>query len=427
MKIADTRAQDEPISPALHGKRRLRRFAAPAALLLLLLTALWWLLPAAKSWSAADVAIPRERVRTDTVLRRAFVRDISAQGQVVAAVSPKLYAPADGTVTLLQEAGATVSKGQVLASIDSPELTSRLEQEQASWHSLQTAYQRQQILLKKQQLTDQKAVDIAQVALTAAEREQRRHLDGYQRKAISELDYQKALDDLETARVQHRHAAADASLNKENLAFELQSLGQQLERQRLLVSDLQRQVDALQVRSPVDGLLGNLAVDNKTHLSKNQLILSVVDLSRFEVDLLVPESYANDLAVGLAVELSVEGKPWRGRLVTLSPEVQDNQVKGRVRFDAKAPPALRQNQRLSGRVLLEERDEVLQVARGQFLDASNGRFAYKISGDTAIRTSIETGARSIQAVEIVAGLQAGDQIITSGTETFGDAAIVKLN
>ena len=55
----------------------------------------------------------------------------------------------------------------------------------------------------------------------------------------------------------------------------------------LLVDDLQRQVDSLNVRSPVDGLLGNLAVENKTYIIKNQLILSVVDLSQFEVEIAV--------------------------------------------------------------------------------------------------------------------------------------------
>ena len=53
--------------------------------------------------------------------------------------------------------------------------------------------------------------------------------------------------------MQHRHAVEDAVLNKENLEFELQSLAQALQRQQLLVGDYQRQVDSLNVRSPVDG------------------------------------------------------------------------------------------------------------------------------------------------------------------------------
>ncbi len=426
MQIADTSAQDEKIAPH-SSPRLLRRLGWPVGCLSIVLAGSWLLWPAAQSWSGAQLAVPLARVRLDTVKVADFVRDISAQGQVVAAVSPKLYAPADGTVTLLLDAGTAVKKGQVLAVIDSPELSSRLRQEQATFYSLQTAYERQQILVKKQLLADVKAVDIARMTLTTAEREKRRHQEAFAIKAVSALDYQKANDELDTARVQFRHAEADAKLNQENLDFELKSLAQQLERQRLLMDDYQRQVDSLQVRSPVDGILGNLAVDNKTYLAKNQLMLSVVDLANFEVEVLVPESYANDLSIGLAVELSVDGQAYAGRLVTISPEVLDNQVKGRVRFSDKMPAQLRQNQRLSGRILLEQRTGVLQVARGQFLDSSNGRYVYRVQDGMALKTPVETGARSINAVEILRGLQAGDQIITSGTESFQGAGQVQLN
>jgi HlyD family secretion protein len=207
----------------------------------------------------------------------------------------------------------------------------------------------------------------------------------------------------------------------------VQALAQALERQRLLVADFQRQVDSLTMRSPVNGLLGNLAVENKTYAAKNTLILSVVDLSHFEVEVAVPESYANDLSIGLPVEISVDSQNYAGKLVTISPEVFENQVKGRVRFQADQPASLRQNQRLSTRILLEQRRDVLQVPRGQFLDSSNGRFAYVVRDNLAIKTPITTGARSINAVEVLQGLQPGDQIITSGTDIFRDASQVQLN
>ncbi|WP_337840828.1 HlyD family efflux transporter periplasmic adaptor subunit [Rheinheimera sp.] len=424
MKIADTSSQDE----VLQAKAKPTKLIYGAGAGLALLLAIWALTPAVQSWSQSDLSVSMSRVRIDTVRSADFTRDITAQGQVVAAVSPKLYAPADGTITLLLDAGTEVSKGQVLASIDSPELTSKLQQEQATLYSLQTSYDRQKILAKRQQLTDQKAVDIALMTLTTADREKRRADLGFEKGVTSKIEHEKAQDDLNTAQVQHRHAVEDARLNVENLDFELKSLAQQLDRQRLLVEDYQRQVDALNVRSPVNGLLGNLAVENKTYIAKNQLILSVVDLSQFEVEIAVPESYANDLSIGLPVEVTVEQKTYAGKLVTISPEVFENQVKGRVRFtEGEGPAALRQNQRLSSRILLEHRPDVLQVARGQFLDSSNGRFAYKVSNGLAVKTPIETGARSISAVEILSGLKPGDQIITSGTDSFNGADTVQLN
>ena len=88
--------------------------------------------PVVNRWTNATVSVPYERIRTATVTRGNLVRDVSAQGRVVAAVSPTLYATASGTITLNIDAGERVVAGQLLASIDSPELTNQLEQAEAS-------------------------------------------------------------------------------------------------------------------------------------------------------------------------------------------------------------------------------------------------------------------------------------------------------
>ena len=88
--------------------------------------------PSVKRWANASVSVPFERVRTATVTRGDLVRDVSVQGRVVAAVRPTLYATAPGTISLHAEAGERVIAGQVLATVDSPELTNQLQQAEAS-------------------------------------------------------------------------------------------------------------------------------------------------------------------------------------------------------------------------------------------------------------------------------------------------------
>ncbi|WP_371377182.1 efflux RND transporter periplasmic adaptor subunit [Thalassotalea aquiviva] len=424
MKIADTSAQDQVVIKPPGYRRTLYTLLIIAITVII---AIWQLAPAASRWSKADKSISMERVRLGHIDIGDFIRDVSVQGRVVAAISPTIYAPAEGTITLHIDAGSEVSSGDLLASLDSPELTSRYQQEKASLENLQTSYKRAQIQSKKQQLIAQKAVDLAQVALTTADREKRRADKAYHKNAISQIDFEKAQDDLANAKLQYEHAVADANLDKESQAFDLHSIDLQIQRQTLLVSDLQRQVDALYIVSPVDGIVGNLNVENKTYLSKNQPILMVVDLSQFEIEVAIPESYADDLAIGMDVEINVEQQPFSARLVTISPEILNNQVTGRVRFNQQVPPGLRQNQRLSSRILLESRENVLQVKRGQFLDSSNGRFAYVVNDGIAYKTPIEVGARSLSRVEILSGLKKGQQIIISGTDMFDNAETILLN
>ena len=376
-------------------------------------------MPTLTRWFEAEMSVSRERLRTAKVTRGDLVRDVSVQGRVVAAVSPTLYATQAGTITFQVEAGDMVSAGDVLAVIDSPEVANRLEQEEATRSRRAIEVERQRIQAEQHKLATRKAVDLASVALTAARREARRADQAYATEAISQIDFEKAHDELRSAELAHEHAAADAELEAERLDFELRTLELELERQRLLVHDLRRQVDELSIRSPAAGIVGNRLVEQKTAVGPNMPVLGVVDLSRFEVEAQVPESYADDLAVGMAAEVRVGQVPKAATLVAVSPEVMDGSVTVRLRFDDDAGTVgLRQNQRLTTRVLLEAKYGVLRVTRGQFLESGGGRIAYVLEGDMARRRGIEIGARSLNAVEVVAGLNAGDEIVVSGIEGF---------
>lgn len=345
----------------------------------------------------------------------------------MAAVSPTLYASQSGVVTFLVESGDSVAAGQVLANIASPEIENRLAQEESRLISLQVELDRQGITTRQQKLANQRAEDEASIDLKAAQREMARAERAFEQGAMIEVDYEKAQDDLLTAELLHKHAVLDTDLDNERLEFELQTRRLNLEQQELLVADLSRQVDELDIVSPVSGIVGNLAVNQKTNVAQNQPILSVVDLSAFEVEIQVSESYADDLAIGMLANVRAGASTYPATLIAVSPEIIDNQVSGRVRFNNSVPAGLRQNQRLTTRVLLEEKQNVLMVERGQFFDSGNGRVAYVVEDGVAYRRPIVSGATSLNQVEIVDGLRAGETIITSSTEMFNSAESVLIN
>lgn len=422
LKIADTSGQDVSLTPA---SRALRLWVIGGVVVALAAAAVL-LYPSFQRWSSAEASVTGERLRYGTVTRGDFVRDISVQGRVVAGVSPTLYATQAGTVTFEVEAGDRVSTDDLLAVIDSPEIASRLEQERSTLQRHEIELERQRIEGKQQRLENRKRVDEARVQLTAADREARRAERAWEKQAISQLDYEKANDELESARLAHDHAIADAELAAERLEFEIKTRELEVERQRLLVSDLSRQVDELTIRSPVNGVVGNLLVTQKTTVAKNSPVLSVVDLTQFEVEVQVPEAYADDLGIGMTAEVNTGSGQYNATLVSVSPEIIDNQVTGRLSFPEEPPAGLRQNQRLTTRILLEARKDVLTVPRGQFLESGGGRIAYVVEDDVAIRRPVEIGARSLNTVEILSGLEAGDRIVISSTELFEGAQRVLI-
>ena len=87
---------------------------------------------------------------------------------------------------------------------------------------------------------------------------------------------------------------------------------------------------------------------------------------------------------------------------------------------------MRQNQQLSTRILIESKQDVLKVRRGAFLQSGSGRYTYVVNDQLANRIPITVGATSVNEVEILSGLEAGDQIVVSDLSLLGDADAVLL-
>jgi len=420
--IRDTSHQDAVIAPpaGLRLKRRalwIAAVVATVAVSALLLSA----------WRSSEHSVSASRLNIAEVKRGTLVRDASVNGRVVAAVSPTLYSTAPATVNLRVAAGDTVKKGQVLAVLESPDLSDALKREQSSYEQLKAEVARQQILSKKQKLNAQKDADTAEIERLSAQRTLERYDSVGQVGVIAKIDYQKAKDALQSAQIRARHASQAAGLEGEDVALAYKTKVSELERQRLSMANAQRRVDELTVRAPVDGFIGTLNVQNRMVVAANAPLMTLVDLSKLEVELEVPETYVSDLGLGMKAEITLPSGTATGTLSALSPEVVKNQVLARVRFDGEQPKGLRQSQRVTARLLIEEKPNVVMLPRGPFVESDGGRYAYVMHDGVAVRTPITMGATSIDSVEILSGVKPGDKVVIAGTDAFENAARVKIN
>ena len=379
------------------------------------------------AWSSSEHSVNEARLRIAEVSRGTLVRDASVNGRIVAAVSPTLYSTAPATVNLKVAAGDTVKRGDVLAVLESPDLTDELKREVSSYEQLKAEVARQQILSRKQKLLAQREADTAEIERLSAQRTLERYEGVAQVGIIAKIDYQKAKDALNSAEIRARHATQAATLEGDDVQLALKTKINELERQRLSLANAQRRVDELTVRAPVDGFIGTLNVQNRMVVAANAPLMTLVDLSKLEVEVEVPESYVADIGLGMNAEITLPSGTATGKLSALSPEVVRNQVLARVRFDGEQPKGLRQSQRVTARLLIEERPNVVMLPRGPFVESEGGRFAYKVDNGIAVRTPVQLGATSISAVEILSGLKPGDKVVIAGTDTFNNAARVSIN
>jgi HlyD family secretion protein len=419
VSMRGTQSQDRAVTTSFNRRYKRHALIGGGALVLLLFAVI-----SARAWLSSERMIPRERLRTAVVERGPFVRDVAATGLIVAAVSPTLFAEAPGTIIYKVRAGDAVEAGDVLGKVESAALMNEYERERATLASTEATLNRQTIEVRRTILKSSQDADLAKVQITAAEREFKRAEEAWGIHVIPERDFKRASDDLETAKLNYAHAVETAGLEKDSLQLELRSQRATRDAQALKVARLKERVDALTLKSPVAGIVATLAQQERAQVAENAPLVTVVDLTALEIEFQVAETYANEILPGMNAEVTLDGRKLIGTVAGISPDVRNSQVTGRVRF-AEQPKGLRQNQRASVRIVLDERNDVLKVARSPFHD-SETRFVYVVRDDQAVRTTVELGAAAIGEIEIRKGLAPGDTVVLSDMRDHREAPSVSI-
>lgn len=418
--IQETNSMDQIVTKGPGISRRTKGLLAGAGALVVALVLIW---PAVQRWARAEQSVDLSRLQIVPVTRGDLERDVSAQGRIVAANHPKLYSPSQGIVTLAVRPGESVKAGQVLATISSPDLDTQLAQERSRFQSLESDLSRTSLSTRQQNQEDQQTAKLRRVRLDAARRDLERAEKLHGEGLLNVVEYERAKDAVRVAEVELEQSQEGGGLAREARDFEVQDRRRQIDRQRLVVVDLERRVGELTLRAPFDGMVATIDVQDRDAVAPNAPILTVVDLSEFEVEALIPESYADEATPGTPAVVSFGGRDYPAELTAVSPEVRASQVQGTVKLKG-VPPGLRQGQRVSVRLVFEKRPDVLKVPRGPFLEGGGGKQVYVLSDGLATLQPIEVGATSVSEVEIVEGLKEGDQILLSGTEQFNGAKTV---
>jgi HlyD family secretion protein len=415
--IADTQSQDETI---LVAKKNVPKKLILA--LLVILTLLYVAFPTLSQWYSSIPSVDSDSLTIASVIRGDLVRDVAVSGKAVAANAPQLYNTQEGQITLLAKPGETVTQNQIVARLVSPELEALIKQQESTLEQLSINSSRGILDDKVAQLDLESNMNTAQSALNVAKREKQRAEISFKKQIISEIDWMKSQDTLADATLFFEHAKKRVDLAKERLEFERKNRDFLVKKQQLILNELVRRHQALEIKAPLNGVVGNWLVAQKNTIAANTAIMTIVDLSEYEAELSVPEFYADDLGLGLTVAMQISGQQISGEIIAISPEIKANQVKVRAKLTSPIVIQLRQNQRINARIEFEKKSNVLMIKRGAFIGSLAGKFAFKKRHDnSAKKIAITTGASSVEYVELTSGVTENDQIIISDYLDFAQA------
>jgi membrane fusion protein, multidrug efflux system len=211
-----------------------------------------------------------------------------------------------------------------------------------------------------------------------------------------------------------------------------------LDASKAQMAQARKALNDTRVTAPISGTVAERFAQPGEKLSPDNRILSIVDLSRMELEAVIPSSDIGSVKIGQELRLDIEGidKALKGRVVRISPSTQagTRSVPIYIAIDNK-DSRVRAGLFAQGNLALDKRVNVLTIPINALREAAGRSFVYLIEGDKLAERDVKLGARdetgrasngSEGIIEVTAGLKAGDQIIGVNLGTLRPGIQVKL-
>jgi len=412
--------------PHIAKQKRRRRilFASGGVLALIVITvALSHLKPAVPG-------VDRSTVWVDTVKRGPMVREVRGLGTLVPEEIRWIPANTEGRVEkIVVRPGTQVKADTVILELWSPELEqaahdaeSKLKAAEAEFTTLQAKLQRD--LLDQESTTARVHSELQQARMESETNEQLK-----KNGLVAELQYKTA--QVKAAELANRDAIEQKRLNFARDSIEPQLASKQAEVDQVKAAAQLKldQVEALHVKAGMNGVLQQMPVDVGQRVKIGDNLARVADPMKLKAEIKIAETQAKDIQIGEKATIDTRNGIVTGHVTRVDPAVEQGTVKVDAQIDGELPRGARPDLTIDGTIELERLDDVIYVGRPAFGQENNTVGIFKlVSGSSeAVRTPVKLGRSSVNSIEIVNGLQPGDQVILSDTSAWDAHERIRLN
>lgn len=417
-----TNNMDMPVEPksALSKKKRILLLGA----ILLLLFVLWLIFRDTSPAMNAE----KERLTIATVEKGEFNDYIRIIGQVMPNHIVYLDAIEGGRVEeRLLEEGAEVQAGDVIVRLSNPLLNIGIMQSEADLAYQENELRNTRISMEQERLRLKQDRIGLEKELKTKERRYTQYKRLNDKELIAREEYLQAKEEYEAAAAQLK--VVDERIEKEELFrdSQIKSLDENILNMKRSLVLIRERVENLKIKAPVDGVVGNLDAQIGQSVAQGERIGQVITAD-LKVQALIDEHYVEQVLTELPASFQREGKNYQLRVTKVYPEVQDGRFRTDLHFTTERPENIRAGQNYHIDLQLGEATQALLIPRGSFYQSSSGQYVFVVDADgrTARRKPVHIGRQNPNCYEVTDGLKAGDRVIISSYESYGDNQILHL-
>lgn len=345
-----------------------------------------------------------------------------------ATIMPKISAP---VARFLVQRGDHVRQGQLLAVLEDRDLVAAAQESKELYAQAQASYQNTAQATMPADLTKAKTdVESARQTLQAAKRLYENRQSLFEQGALA----QKLVDDAKVAMVQAQSQYETAeqtlhSLESVGRSEQLKSAQAQMEAAKAHYESAAAQVSYAEVRSPMSGSVADRPLNVGELASSSSPLISIVDISQVVARANIPVGQAAKIHAGVPATISGPGGEVPGKVTVVSPAVDPNTTTIEVWIEAANPgEKLKLGETVQVSIDAGEVPNAIVVPAAALLSSQEGGEKVMIAGADALahERKVEIGVRETDAVQILKGVNAGEQVITEGALGLDDKAKIRV-
>lgn len=371
--------------------------------------------------------VNKEKITIGEVQKGVFDEFIVVTGVVQPLRTYQLDAIEGGYVSQkLLDGGATVKPGDLILKLDNQRLVMEFVNRETEMYRLINELENTRLSLRQNKFTLRRTLSELDFQIQQAKDTHERNAKLVADKVISQQEYLTSKITFERLTQQREIEIENQKFQEENSIVQIRQLEGTLARTRKNLEMMKDNLENLSLKAPVGGLLSRVDVEVGQSIAAGQNIGQIDDLSGFKMRIDVDEHYISRIFPGLEGNFDFGGKSHRLSVSKVYPEVRNGRFEVDMTFPSAVPEGIRRGQSVPVRLQLGQPTQAMLLPVGGFFSDTGGNWVYVLSegGDKAEKRNISLGRKNPQYFEVLSGLTAGERVVTSSYENFGDKDVL---
>ncbi|WP_350289112.1 efflux RND transporter periplasmic adaptor subunit [uncultured Croceitalea sp.] len=379
--------------------------------------------------SVSTFRTEKDKLSIGQVSQGKFDDYITINGNVAPISTIYMDAYEGGRVTeKLIEEGATVKKGDIILKLENINLYEQILNSESNLALKQNDLRSTRLNFDSRQVEGRRSLATASTDLQRLKRNYEQNEALFKEELISREEYQLSKENYELSKKQYEIVKSQTETDDELRKTSLTGLDADLSRMQKTLGMVYQRLDHLNVRAPADGQLGFLDAEIGQNITQGQRIGQVNVLTDYKIEADIDEHYIDRVKRDLVAVLERNGTEYPLRLRKVYPEVRSGRFRVDLVFTDAKPETIRTGQSYNIKLQLGESSDALLLPKGSFFTSTGGQWIFVVApgGGEALRRPIRVGKQNSRYYEVLEGLDAGEEVITSNYDSFGEAERIVL-